>query len=242
MQYLMQRRGGERRVRQRQMVHVAVTDLTVARLALVEIGAGHRQHVVAQVDAEPEADLPRQNLQDAAGARADVQEAGRPFGGEQLAQRRLDHPAVDRKVALAVPGEGAPVEILLGLAPARFSHRLQPPLVQLHAGVVIGQQSAQGTREAGAAAGLGTPVEHPAAFAKAVEHARLGQDLEMPGDTRLTLPQDLAQLAHGPLPLRADGQQAQARRVRGGTDAVEEVVERTSSLHHRASPCCSVDM
>ena len=73
MQYLMQGRRRERRVRQRQMVHVAVADLAVARLALVEVGARHRQHVVAEVDAEPEADLPRQHLQDAAGAGADVE-------------------------------------------------------------------------------------------------------------------------------------------------------------------------
>ena len=45
------------------------------------------------------------------------------------------------------------------------------------------------------------------------------------------------QAAHGPFALRADCQQAQARRVRGGTEAVEEIVERARCLHH---PCITM--
>jgi hypothetical protein len=69
--------GVEGRVRQRQPVHVAVPDLAVARLTLVEVGAGRGQHLVVGVDPEPEADLACQDLEDAAGAGADVEQARR---------------------------------------------------------------------------------------------------------------------------------------------------------------------
>ena len=147
-------------------------------------------------------------------------------------KRRLDHGRIDREVALAVPGIGAAVEEALGLPPPRLAHRLQPPLVQPHGGVVVGQQAAERAGEPGALAALGAAVEHPAALAEAVEQAGLGQDLQVAGDARLALAQDLDELADGPLALRADREQAQARRVRGGADAVQQLVEGARLSEH----------
>ena len=57
------------------------------------------------------------------------------------------------------------------------------------------------------------PVEDPAALAKAVEEAGLAQKLQMARDTRLALPEDLRQLAHGQLTAGAQHEEAQPRRL-----------------------------
>ena len=104
--------------------------------------------------------------------------------------------------------------------------------------IVARQEPAERAREPGTLAALGPPVEHPAALAEPVEQPGLGQDLQVAGDARLALAQDLDQLADGPFALRADRQQTQARRVRGGTDAVQQAVEGARVLKHLPSLKC----
>ena len=173
----------------------------------------------------PKPTWPRQQLQDPPGAGADVEQVGGPILGEQVVQLGLDQGRVDRERPLAVPGLGPLGEEPLGLAAPRLAHRLEPPLVVTHGRIVAGQEPAQRAGDPGTIAVLGAPIEHPAALAEPVEQARLGQDLEMARDARLALPHDLDQLAHGPLALRADREQPQARRIAGGAEAVEQSVE-----------------
>ena len=106
-----------------------MADLAVARLAPVEIGAGDGEHVVAEVDAQAEADLAGQQLQDPTGAGADVEQVGGPILGEQVVQLGLDQGRVDRERPLAVPRLGPLGEEPLGLPAPRLAHRLEPPLV-----------------------------------------------------------------------------------------------------------------
>ena len=246
MQHLVEDGGGERGVGQRQAVHVAVPHLAVPGLATVEVGPRHAQHVVAAVDAEAEADRARQDLQDAPGAGADVEQVGGPQPGKETLERLLDPRTVDGEVALAVPAPRPAVEPALGGAPPRLAHALEALAVQGQHLVVVRQEAAQGAGETGPGTGLGPPVEHPAALPEALEQPGLGQDPQVARDARLALPQDLDELAHRPLALRADRQQPQPRRVAGGTDAVEQRVKRAghvalpSSLSDAA--CSRVDM
>ena len=231
---LMQRDRAERAVGHRQLVHVAVANLTIACLALVEVGARDRQHVVTEVDPEAEAYLAGQYLQDPAGPGADVEQAGDALGGEQLAQGALHHRWRRRRARPRCPRRQPARRRSAALVATPLAHGLEPALVEAHRGIVARKQTAERAGEARAVAGLGAAVEHPRTLAKAVEQASLGQDLEVAGDARLALADDLHQLAHGPLALRADRQETQARGIRRGANPVQEGVERGRCLYHRS--------
>src|SRR5690606_9888080 len=74
--------------------------------------------------------------------------------------------------------------------------------------------------------------EYPAALAEALEQAGVGEQLEMARDARLALPEHLGELGHGPLPLSADGEQAQTAGIRRGAQAGQEGVEGFGGCRH----------
>jgi len=55
-------------------------------------------------------------------------------------------------------------------------------------------------------------IEHPAAFAKAIEEAGFAEEFQVTGHARLALPEDLRQLADRQLAAGAQHQEAQPRR------------------------------
>ena len=76
--------------------------------------------------------------------------------------------------------------------------------------------------------GIGERQEHPAAFLAPLEHAGIGEDLEMARDSRLALPEHLRQLADRQLHQPQQREDAQPRRV---GKRLETVGERESGGH-----------
>ena len=89
-------------------------------------------------------------------------------------------------------------------------------------------------QRAGGTAGA-QAIEHPAAFAKAIEQSGIAQQLEMPRHARLTLPEDLRQFADGQLAARAQNQEPQARGFSGGAQGEQQLVHRCAGLDRRAN-------
>jgi hypothetical protein len=89
MQHLMDHHRVERRIGQRQLIHVAEPDHAVRPARPLEVDAGDRQHLARLVDAERLADARREDFEDPPGAGADIQE------GAQRRQQVGDRGGID---------------------------------------------------------------------------------------------------------------------------------------------------
>src|SRR5579883_1160281 len=90
MQHLVDGRGVEGGGRPGELVHVALPDHAVAHARLLEIGARHRQHLAREIDADGALDARRHQLEDAAGAGADIDEVADALLRQEVEQRALD--------------------------------------------------------------------------------------------------------------------------------------------------------
>ena len=140
-------------------------------------------------------------------------------------QRRLHLGLVDVEGAHLVPTAGLGGEILRRLLLARGAHGGQALAIERQIRIIRRQHAAEAACQARPGSRAGAPVEHPAAFAKAFEQAGVGEQLEVPRDARLALPEHLRELRHGPLALGADREQTQATGIRGGAQTDQERVE-----------------
>jgi len=108
-----------------------------------------------------------------------------------------------------LPTGGVLAEILGGCLRPCPLDGVQPLQVERQGLVVGGDGVDQGARQSGEGATLPQPVEGPGALPEAVEQSGVAQQLEMAGNARLALPQDLGQFAHRQLTMGAQRQQPQ---------------------------------
>ena len=128
------------------------------------------------------------------------------------------------KGADLVPAGGVLAEILGGGFRPRPLDGVQPLQVERQGRVVGGNGVDQGARQPGEGAALPQPIKGPGALPKAVEQSGVAQQLEMAGNTRLALTQNLGQFAHRQLTM---GAQASSRN-RVGSAAAFSAVSRKS--------------
>ena len=128
-----------------------------------------------------------------------------------LGDGRLDLGLGDVQGADAVPLGGMGLEVglrrglalvLQGLGAAQVAHNQR-------VGAVDALQHQAG--QLAALAGLGQAEIHPAAFRRALDQPRLGQQLEVPADARLALAEDARQVLDVELARRQQHQHAQPR-------------------------------
>ena len=98
VQHLMNDDDVERIARQRQVVDVALPHAAILQAGAIEPGAGERQHVERQVEAEAALDVVREQLQHAAGAGAEIEQrrgsaCRRARRGSLLRRRHRRHEA-----------------------------------------------------------------------------------------------------------------------------------------------------
>ena len=142
-----------------------------------EIDPRHRQHLARLVDAERLFDARRQNLEHAAGTGADVEQIARVGAGDDVDERRLDLALVDIERADAMPIGGVLTKIGGGEVGALPLDRAKPLQVERDRRISFVARRHQLAGEHGRRARSAQPVKHPAAFAKAIEQARLAQQL-----------------------------------------------------------------
>ena len=117
MQHLMDGDGVEARRGQGRWYMSPWRTWQLARPARSEVGARHDQHLARQVDADAAADPPGHQLEDAAGAGADVEQVADARGRQAAQQRGLDLALVDMERAELVPARGILAEIGGGARP-----------------------------------------------------------------------------------------------------------------------------
>ncbi len=193
----------------------------------VEPRARQRQHVERNIEAEPALDVRAEQFQHAAGAGAEIeQRADRPVG-ERGADRVLHRFVGDMQLADAIPLGGVAAEIGLRGGRARGAHRRQPLAVARHASDrpdrAARARRAPLRRRPPCSA---EPEERPGAFAKALDQAGFGQQLEMARDARLRLAQNLGEVGDRQFGFGQQREDAQPRRLAGGLEGGVQGGER----------------
>ncbi len=151
------------------------------------------------VDAERAIRLGREQLQHAAGAGADVEQTADGPLADRLTDRRLDRFLGDVHGAQVIPVGGVGLEVRGRRPGARAAHLVEPrPVGQQH-GIVARDGIDDLPRQTRGGGDLRHEQEHPGALAVALDEAGLDEQLEVPGDARLRLPEDGDEFADGEL-------------------------------------------
>ena len=223
VQHHLQRDGVEGGIGDRQPVHIRLPHRAVlCQPALGQPGAGQGQHGAGGIDAQGgvggRPGPPGGQLQQATGAGADIQQA--PGACRQgLQQRRLDGGGGQAQGTHLVPVRALALEGLGGLArPLRRQPRRGAPV-----GGELRVFLRQPRRDHVGEAGLGGDLEIDVGpFRHPVQQPGLGQQPKMARQAGLGLAEQGAEIGHAPGPPGAEGQEAEARRLGGGTKLGEK--------------------
>ena len=90
MQHLMDDDRIERRIGERQLVHVPKPDDAVRQTGPLDIDARDREHLARLIDAQRIGDSRPEQLEHASGAGADIEQIARRERGDNIGERRLD--------------------------------------------------------------------------------------------------------------------------------------------------------
>ena len=177
----------------------------------IEPGAGQRQHVERQIEAQPALDVAANSssMRPVPVPRSSSDRIG--LSASAAADRLLDGGVGDVKFADAIPLGGMPAEIVLCRGGARGAHRGEPLAVAGDHRVVGIEPRDHRARDIGGAAALAQTEERPRAFAEALDQAGLGEKAQMARQAGLRLAQDLGEVGNRQLGLGDQRQDAQAR-------------------------------
>ena len=180
--------------RQRQVVDVALAHAAMLEPGAVEPGAGDRQHIEREIEAEAALDRGAEQLEHPPGAGAEI-EQGADLGARQGAgDGLLDGVIGDMQLADPVPLGGVATEIgLRDRLPLR-PHRCQPLAIARERRVGRVEPGNEIAGELGGPAPLAQAEEGPRPFAEPVDQPGLGQEPQMPRDARLRLAQDVGEV------------------------------------------------
>ena len=192
----------------------------------IEIGAGDGQHLARHVDADAAPVERRQQLEQPAGAGAEVEHRlERPLADDP-ADRRLDRTVGRVQRADLVPAGGIGREIggrpLLPLA----LDGAQPFEVALDLRVAVMDARHQRVDEFARGIIVRQPEECPRTFLVAADQPGLEQQLEMPRHARLRLVEDLGEVGDGEVAARQQRQDAQPAGFGGRLQCIYHRVER----------------
>ena len=132
------------------------------------------------------------------------------------------------QAADTVPLRGMAAEVILRRGDAGGAHIGEALMVARYDGVGRIELFNEPAHQLRLGAALGTAEERPGSLAEPFDEARLGQQLEMPGDSRLRLAQNLGQLRNRQFSLGQQHQDAQAGFLAGRLEQRCQVVVRNT--------------
>ena len=192
----------------------------------VEPGAGERQHVEREIQAQAALDLRAEQLEHAPGAGAEIEQRAHLDARERAGDRLLDRLVGDMELADAVPLRGVAAEIGLRHLVALRAHGNEPLAIARQRRVVGIEPRDELARELGRAAALAQTKERPRSFAESVDQAGLGEEPQMARNPRLRLAQDGGEVRHRELGLGEQRENAQPGGLAGGLQRAVERLER----------------
>ena len=225
VQHHLHHRDIERRLRQRQAVHVRQPHRAVRQPGTGQARARQRQHRLRGIDADALADPWRQQFQNPAGPGADIQQPAGVVVGHQREQRGLDRGGGKVERPHLIPVGALAAEALGRHAGAFGEHAGGLAAVGLQDRVVLRQA---GDQFPGQRAGLAVRQGEPdiGALTHPVQQAAVAQQLQVAGQARLRLAEDLGELRHAEGAAAGQRQQAEAGRFSGGAQAGQQAVHR----------------
>ena len=214
VQHLVDDDEVERVALERRAVDVALPEVDAADLGPLEVGARDGEHRVAAVEADARStrsSSPASNwsMRPVPVPRSSDRAMGRV--AEHVEDRRLDHLVRRMQRALLVPAGGDAGEVLLcsGSTPAADDRKpvevgRQHGVVRVGAGEHVGHELTDGAVD-------GEVEERPRALAMLVDDAGIGEQLEVAGDSRLRLAEDVGQVGDRELAVLEQGDDPQSR-------------------------------
>ncbi len=122
-----------------------------------------------------------------------------------------------------IPASGVLAEILRGDHCARGLHSLKPDQIQSERWIIGRDHVQQPTRQFSSRPALRQTVKRPGALSEPVQKPGVAQKLEMTGNPRLALTEDLGQIADRQFRPCAQSQKAKACRFSGGAKSSEQM-------------------
>ena len=192
VQHLMHDDGVGDAVRQAESVDIAVAHLRAREPGLRQLAAGVGEHGVAEVEADAALVAVGEQLEHAPRAGAEIdQQLERP-APQRLDDRLLDVVLGDMQGANAVPVGGVRLKIGLRRGFALALQGVGPLAVAGDDAVGAVDEAEDVERQPAAGRAVGDVEIGPAPLAEALDQPGLGQQLQMPADARLALPEDHA--------------------------------------------------
>ena len=220
VEHVVQDRDIRRAIRHRQRIQVRLAQFGVG--PVVQLRPRQPQHLRRPVDAQRAVRLVAEQLQHPPRARTDIDQAAERPGAQHRRHRRLDLALRDVERSDRIPFAGMPLEPRGRARRAIGAHRGQARGVRHRPMIgLILRPGVDRARDRLRRRRLAQRHEHPAALLAPFGKARIAQDLHVPADPRLALPQHLRQLAHRQLHRPQQREDAQPRRVGKGTEDVE---------------------
>ena len=224
MQHLVDHHEVEALARQIEGVDVALAQIDIGEA--LHVGARHREHGVAGVDAGGALGARRDELEDLSGTGAEIE-----HGAQRLVAEHVEDGGLDRRLAGMQRAQPVPLRRELGEEALRGGRALRPHegealAVGADDAVVAVERRDDAARDIGLRRRLREAVERPGALAMAGDHAALDHHLEMARDARLRLAEDFGEVGDGQFAARQERQDAQARLLAGRAQHREHGIER----------------
>ena len=179
-----------------------------------------------EVEAERARGAGSEQLEDAPRAGAEIDEEREGPLPQRLVHGALDLLLGDMQRADSVPLGGMRLEIGLRRLGARLLHGSGPCPVAGEGEIRGIEARDDGAGERSLRPAFGEAEEDPGAFAEARDEASFGHQLQVAADARLALAEDLGQVLDVELGSGEQHEDAQARRLAGGTERREALCAR----------------
>ena len=213
-----------------QLLHVGVAHLAMPQAVAEEVGPRHLQHVQGAIDPNAAPQAVAEQPKDMAGAGADVEQVPDRLSGKGRAEGGVDLGLVDVQGADLGPVCGIAAEVGRRLDLVGLLDRLQPLQIQRVRRVLgrdeIDDQPRQLAARRRPGGRLGQAVVGPVALLVPLQEPGLHQQLQVTGHPRLALAEDLDQLAHRQVAVRAEAEDPESGPLGGGAQPLKQMFHR----------------
>ena len=177
----------------------------VRKVPRLEPRPGDREHLATEIHTEPTTYTMTEDLQDAAGAGAEVQKGLDRLITGRLEHRRLNATLVDVLGPYRVPTSRVFLEVERRGRIALASYRVEVRLVAGEDRRIEGKHVDEGTGGGRSVGPIGDAKERLRPFRHSVQKSGIAENFQVPRDPRLALTQDRRKVANGELGDRDQG-------------------------------------